>query len=836
MILGTLLLGASFLAALAGAAACFWCIRGGRTWLQWARGLSSLVLVLTAVASLFLLTLILAQRYDVAYVYQYTSRDLALPYRISAFWAGQQGSFLFWQLLAALLTVLQIRRSRQFEPYVLFFMLLVQAGLLLFLLVDSPFQLLGRVPVDGFGLNPLLQNPWMVAHPPVLFLGYAGLTLPFAYALGGLWRRKYDDWVRLSLPWTLLGWLFLGLGICMGAYWAYETLGWGGYWGWDLVENSSLIPWLTGTALLHGLLIQRYRRRLYQGNFILAIATFLLILYATYLTRSGVLSEVSTHSFVETGLNPWMLGVLALMATLSVALLVYRWRDIPRGPVFADDSDKGRTSPAASAAGTVGTGPQTWLSRDFTFLITVILLLFLTAPILIGTLVPVVTRLWGLPDVLDISFYPRTTAPFLMLMMAVLIVCPLLGWRETSWSKLSRFLAVPAIVSILSVLGAFLWGARQPLSLLLVLLGSFALATNAAMVVRTVRRDFWHIGGYLAHVGLGLLVLGILASSVYSQQGLTLSLLEGQAQSALGYTFTFLGWQESPGAKPALRLQVEAEGGRFTALPELYRNPQDNSMMATPHVQRELSHDLYIAPEGYDPAQRNEPVAVAEGSTVNTAGYSLALQALQESDGQALLTVQVAAGAEISVLSSTFPLLDSAGPAHPAILPGGELLMVEDVYLPPPGLLLLFKDQPVYVAAYTVTMRGFYMDTHENAEGMVSAGVVLEFMGPQGLLVVSPTQSVGDVIESPPAALWPGSTVQLVQIAVEQQAAQVQIEGLDLPRQPGLAWLRVQGDSETGVAHIHVSLKPGMNLLWGGAGLLLLGAAIAMVRRWRQIN
>lgn len=836
MILGTILLAAGFIAALAGAIFFFQVIQGNRSVLNWARVMAYAALVCALLASVLLLSLILARRYDIAYVYQYTSEDLPFSYRLSAFWAGQQGSFLLWLLLGSILAVLQIRRSRQFEPYVLLFMLLVQVGLTLFLLVDSPFRLLEQVPLDGFGMNPLLQNPWMVSHPPILFVGYAGLALPFAYALAGLWRRDYDEWVARALPWTLCAWFFLGFGIYLGAYWAYETLGWGGYWGWDLVENSSLIPWLTGTALLHGMLIQRYRRRLRHGNFMLALATFLLVLYATYMTRSGVLSEVSTHSFVESDLSPWMMGLLLAMIAASLALLVSRWTDIPKGAVLADSKAGEEELLEGDVSGTVGRNPGTWFSRDLAFLLAMLLLLLLTTPILVGTLVPMITRIGGLPDVLDIAFYPRTTAPFLALLLAVLSLCPLLGWRESSWERLRRFLTLPALLALLAVLIAVLVGARRPLSLLFILLGAFALASNAAMLVRTVRGGFLRLGGYLAHVGLGLLVIGIVASSVYSTDGATLGLQEGRAQETLGYSLTFVGWQETPGAKPSLRLIVERDGGRFTALPELYINPQDNSLVATPHVQRYLTHDLYIAPEGYDPAAAEETVSLGEGQTVSTAGYSLTLQGLRPGGEQTLVVVQVESAEGTAVLTPTYPLEGSTAPARPVTLPGGEVLTVEDVYLPPPGLILVVEGTPAKVGPYMVSLREFYMNMHDDASGVIEAGVVIEFAGPAGVVVVTPTQSVGgDSIEAFPVELWPGVTVQLVQMAVEQRAAQVQVEGLELERQLGYVWLQVQSSDEIGgVAWVHVSVKPGMNLLWLGGILLLSGTLVALVRRWRE--
>lgn len=832
MTVGPVFVVLALLAAMGGAVAAFLVIRGDRASLAWMRWLTYISLGFTAGAALLLLALILTQRYDIAYIYQYTSQDLPFGYRLSAFWAGQQGSFLLWLLLGAVFAALQVRRARQLEPYVLFFLLLVQAGLAIFLLVDSPFRPLGRAVTDGFGLNPLLQNPWMVTHPPVLFVGYAGLAVPFAYALAGLWRRDYDAWVRLALPWTLLGWLFLGAGIYLGAYWAYETLGWGGYWGWDLVENSSLIPWLTGTALLHGLLIQRYRQRLRHGNLILAIATFLLVLYATYLTRSGILSEISTHSFVETGLTPWMVGYLLVMLGLGVGLLLLRWRDIPRSPVLAGKE----RAPLAEGdlSGTVGRSAGTWLSRDFTFLLTLIILLLVTAPVWLGTLVPVLTKLFqGLPAKVDESFYPQAAGPWVLVLLAVLCLCPFLGWQESEWRRLRTLLIVPAVAAIAAVAAAFIVGAREPYPLLFVLLGTFALAANVVMVVRTARGGLLRLGGYLTHVGVGLAVVGIVASSFYNVDGPSLALIEGQPQEALGYRLNFVGWQETPGEKPALRLEVERGSTHFIALPQLYTNPQDNSLMATPAIHHYLTHDVYIAAEGYEPGQEDEIVVLAEEETAPAAGYDLTLEALVPREGAVDVLLTAASGSERGTVTATYVFSDVAAPHQPVALPGGGLLTVVQVDMAPSGLFYVEQAAPVAVGPYQAQLVDFAMLPHGNLTDTIVAGAVIEFTGPTGTWIVTPTQVVGpEGTQSPPLELAPGISVRLTGMAVEQQAVTIQVEGLTFPPQ---VTLQVQGaGASAGRAWVHLSVKPGMNLLWVGGLLLLLGTGVATIRRWLE--
>src|SRR5262245_42926586 len=345
--------------------------------------LGTVLLVVALIIYLFV-----TRRYDIKYVYDYSSADLEFRFRVAAMWAGQPGSFVLWALWGLLAAQLLIRRTRHAEPYVLSIFMLIQAALLFFMLIRNPFAPYtdpttgaAAVPPDGKGLNELLHNPWMVIHPPILFVGYALLAVPFAFALAGLWRRDYDGWVRQALPWTLAGWSFLGLALLLGGYWAYETLGWGGYWGWDPVENSALVPWLTTTALLHSMIAQRTHGGLRRGTFLLAIITYILVFYATFLTRSGVLSSFSVHSFVEEGLKYVMTSALALCAVGGLAFLVWRWRDIPARPL----SEK-------------------LLSRDSFFVLMILGLLVIATVVAVGTSMPVISAIPGVGHTLQQVF------------------------------------------------------------------------------------------------------------------------------------------------------------------------------------------------------------------------------------------------------------------------------------------------------------------------------------------------------------------------------------------------------------------------------------------------
>src|SRR5436305_10749865 len=234
--------------------------------------------------------------------------------------------WLFWGTMLGLLVRRTTGRS---EPAVMGIYTLTLLGLLLILVRENPFLMLRHTPVDGQGLNPLLQDNWMVIPPPIMFIGYAASAIPFAFAMAALWRRKYDGWAARAFPWALGGFLVLGTAILMGGYWAYKTLGWGGYWGWDPVENASYIPWLFGTVLIHGLYLERTKGRFRRANYVFTFLTYISVLYGTFLTRSGVLADFSVHSFVDLGISGWLIGLMAFFMLGGLYLLVTRLKDVP---------------------------------------------------------------------------------------------------------------------------------------------------------------------------------------------------------------------------------------------------------------------------------------------------------------------------------------------------------------------------------------------------------------------------------------------------------------------------------------------------------------------------
>ena len=280
-------------------------------------------------ASVLLMSRLLTHDFRLSYVSSYSGRDLPFYYLFSTFWAGQEGSFLLWLFWGSIIGLFVLRSAKEQESPVMIVYVASFIGIVAILVKQSPFRFLGQIPPDGQGLNPLLQDPWMVIHPPVMFSGFASLSVPFAFAIAALWSKRWDGWVVRAMPWALFTFVTLGTAILMGGYWAYKTLGWGGYWAWDPVENTSLVPWLATVALVHGMFLQKAREKHRKINIILAILAFCCILYGTFLTRSGVLADFSVHSFIDLGITGWLVGIIMVFLVGGLALLAFRWKEIP---------------------------------------------------------------------------------------------------------------------------------------------------------------------------------------------------------------------------------------------------------------------------------------------------------------------------------------------------------------------------------------------------------------------------------------------------------------------------------------------------------------------------
>jgi cytochrome c-type biogenesis protein CcmF len=530
-----------------------------------------------------LMYLFFAHRFQVEYVHDYSSSAEPFFYLVSGFWAGQEGSFLLWLFFASLLGIFLIASRKKYsffheesgirEGHVMFFYLLVQVFLLVLLLKKSPFSLLPDVPADGRGLNPLLKDFWMVIHPPIVFLGYAALAFPFAYALSALTTNKYESWAKLTLPWVGFSCLSLGAGIFIGAYWAYKVLGWGGYWGWDPVENASLVPWLVSVALIHGLLLERVKKVLVRTNLLLAIFSFLLVVYATFLVRSGVLGDFSVHSFADLGITAYLLVFMIFFFFLSFGLYFSRLRSIPH------------TKSSESV-----------LTIEFALFIGIILFALSSLMILLGTSSPIISRIFGPPSSVSIPYYIWTQLPLAVLVFLVLGIVPFLHWKASSMSEFSKTFQPALIVTLILTIFAFIIGVRTPAYLICMFAAFLALTGNLMVLIRRRKGGLKLVGGFLTHLGTGILLVGIITSSGYDKSE-KLILPKGETGEAFGYHFTYRGIDSSSTVKnELLRIEVQKGNTKFTAQPKFYFSQYNQGIMRNPHIRITPFYDLYLSP------------------------------------------------------------------------------------------------------------------------------------------------------------------------------------------------------------------------------------------------
>ena len=558
-----------------------------------------------AAASL-LLSNILQHDFSFAYVWNYSDRKLPLHFLISTFYAGQEGSFLFWALCSAILSffLLHYTKTRRLEAHVLTVFLATQTFLVLLLLFKSPFTKIwdafpgqvspGQIPPDGKGLNPLLQNLWMVIHPPVLFIGFAVTAVPFSFAVAALWRKDFTSWLTNAFPWVLFSGLILGLGIMLGAYWAYGVLGWGGYWGWDPVENSSLIPWLVLMALVHTMVIQKRTGNFVRMNFVLAILSFLFVVYSTFLTRSGVLGDSSVHSFTDPGTAVYglLIGFLAVFAFLGFGMMYLRRHELK-----------------------IGVAALKYPSRGFVVALGSFALLALSAVVLFGTSLPIFSKTNVEP-----SFYDTMNLPIAAAIALLIGWSLLLRWENEDGSALFNR-SLKWIVASCLVAGAMAYfGVHDIMMLLFGFAAAFALFVNVEIAYLTAKGDPRLMGGKIAHIGLALFFFGVLASGKYGEkQHLALSL--NTPQSAFGYTLTYKGNRPVDGKKFAFDVEVEKEGTQFQLSPVMYETGEQGTMRS-PDIKSFLTRDIYVSPVSLDrpentAEQGGETVSIKKGETVS---------------------------------------------------------------------------------------------------------------------------------------------------------------------------------------------------------------------------
>lgn len=577
--------------------------------------------VLIFISTISLEYLLFTDDFSLAYVVQHSNRDLSAFYKVAALWAGQEGSLLFWSTLLSIyvLSVLLAYRHKNGElmPYVG----VILAGVQIFFLmlnnfVENPFKTLATVNasgmlepftrMDGNGLNPLLQYPEMVIHPPNLYSGYTGFTIPFAFALAALLARyPGEKWIHLTRKWTMVAWCFQSLGILLGAHWAYAVLGWGGYWGWDPVENASLLPWLSGTAFLHSVMMQEKRGMMKVWNVWLVFSTFLLCILGTFLTRSGVVSSV--HAFANSHIGPWFVGFI--IVTICVCTFAYfKNRDYLKSENMLDSM----------------------ISRESSFLFNNLLFLVACIAVLSGTLFPVFSE-WFTNNRISVGapFFNKVMVPIGLAILFLTGVGPLLAWRKTSMDSLKRNFGWPLIVGIISAIAAFVLGYRDGASMLCLFLCGFVTWTivmefyRGAKVIHArtgmsmmmsahelAMRNTRRYGGYVVHFGMVLVFIGLAGAAFNTDaqkamhQGdsmklgaYTLVLQSADTRAERNYTAQRMIVEVMKGDKQIMLLYPEKR--QFQGSDE-----GAGTMVA---IYSTLREDLYVVYAGMDP-ETNVPV------------------------------------------------------------------------------------------------------------------------------------------------------------------------------------------------------------------------------------
>jgi len=678
-----------------------------------------------------LFTIIANHYFEYHYAYNYSDKKLPTYYLISTFWNGQEGSFMLWMFWHAVLGIILIHTNKFWEAPVMTVFALVQAFLASMILGvvipglavkigSSPFILLRDamrdapifaaqpdfIPKDGNGLNPLLQNYWMVIHPPTLFLGFATTLVPFSFCIAGLWLKKYRDWVRPALPWALFSGAILGLGILMGGYWAYETLNFGGYWNWDPVENAVYVPWLILIASIHTMITYKNSETALKAAIILVISVFVLILYSTFLTRSGVLGNASVHSFTDLGLSGQLLIYLFFFMVAAIALATFRWKEIP-------------TSEKEASV----------YSREFWIFIGAITLCLMGFQVLMPTSFPVWNKIVGLfggesnvaipAD--QISFYSKSQLWFAVVVGFLSGIGQFFWWKNIDKEQLKRELTAPVLIALMLFALIITLGKVYTFSyMILTLAGTFTLVANAKILFSLLKLSPGLSGGAVAHIGVGMILVGIMFSSGYSRvvslnnTGMLISkefdkdfnrdnllLFVNEPRTMWGFDIEYLGERLEPryhsgfirksdvletddrdrviarfdialgerkykpkdtieirGENTFYEIQLRRGNNKYTLYPRAQINPDMGGLLVSPDIYRTVSADLYthvssvMKPTEGEEWSKLEEIKIKQGQEFFANDYTAVLMSVDrvfEVEGVSLTNEDVAVKARIRI-------------------------------------------------------------------------------------------------------------------------------------------------------------------------------------------
>ncbi len=559
------------------------------------------ILVATSVSLWYLL---LTDQFGVEYVAHYSGAQMPAVYKFTAFWGGQSGSLLLWALVLSFFSFLVIIQNRHRNRELMPFTVSILMGVLLFFTfvlnyATNPFKVLAQAPADGQGLNPLLQNGYMVIHPPCLYLGYISLSLPFAFAMAALISGKLDtSWIRTTRRWTLVSWCFLTFGITLGAMWAYEELGWGGYWAWDPVENASFMPWLIGTAFLHSIMITEKKGMLKMWNFILVLLAFELSIFGTFITRSGVISSV--HSFALSNLGPFFVVFLAITALFAAFWIFYR-------------STQLRSEQRM----------KSFLSREASFLLNNWLFLSICFAVFWGTVFPIVSE-WVQGEKISVSapFFNKVNLPLGLALLILTGVCPLIAWRKASVKNFRRNFLYPLTAGFVTGLVAIAVGVRSLIPLVFFSACGFVMATiffefyKGARARQGIRPTGFLValkdlavmnkrryGGFIIHAGVVLLFLGVIASSFFRVDE-NFNVRQGEFFKIGDYTLVFKGLSQRADPEKDVvmaKLDVLKDGTKIDEIqPEKHFHHKSQQPMTEVSIRPTLKEDLYVVLAGWD--------------------------------------------------------------------------------------------------------------------------------------------------------------------------------------------------------------------------------------------
>ncbi len=571
------------------------------------------------VSSVALWKAFLVNDFSLQYVWAYSNIDLDFFYKFSSFWGGQKGSLLFWTLiLTTYMMVVHVQNRKQnvrLVPIALAVMMVITLFFLVLLnFSTNPFERLPVPPEDGRGLNPLLQNYWMVIHPPTLYLGYVGFTVPFAFATAALLTKNLDDgWIRLTRKWTLVSWFFLCMGNLFGAQWAYVELGWGGYWAWDPVENAAFMPLIVATAYLHSVMIQEKKDMMKVWNMSLVLLTFVMTIFGTFITRSGLIQSV--HTFDEATLGYYFLGFLGVIIAFSISMILLRL------PLLKSKNEL-----------------DSFLSREASFLLNNLVLLGIAFSTFWGTIFPIVSEAFrGVKITVGPPFYNQVNVPIGMVLLALIGIGPVIAWRRSSWSNLKKNFTKPVLAA---VIGAAVLFPFVPLTdkseiftyitfilcifVMSSMLIEFRKGTGARMEahgespVSALSGMVWknksRYGGYIVHLGVVLIFAGIAGSQSYSTD-VEKQLNIGDRFQLRGYDFTYekllVKEQNSTKTRVIAQLGIERDGKRvWTGLPEKEFYKGQNQPVTEVDLISTLKEDVYMILADFNPDNSSATIKV----------------------------------------------------------------------------------------------------------------------------------------------------------------------------------------------------------------------------------